>query len=59
MYYFFKTYKPHFACLKCRKVFKKIAIEDYLKQTGRDLVYRELSLVPLEKGYEMLKKNWE
>lgn len=37
--YAFHTYKSHFACLPCRKAFKKIAIEDYVKQKGLERSY--------------------
>jgi uncharacterized FAD-dependent dehydrogenase len=40
--YALKTYKPHFACFDCRKVFKKTPIEDYLKQRGDDFAYWQL-----------------
>jgi len=40
--YAFKTYKSHFACFACRKVFKKTPIEDYLKQRGDDFAYWQL-----------------
>ncbi len=40
--YAYKTYKTHFACFECRKVFKKTPIEDYLKQQGNDFTYWQL-----------------
>ena len=37
--YAFKNYKPHYACFECRKVFRKVTIEDYFKQRGELHMY--------------------
>lgn len=40
--YSFQTYKGHFACFACRKVFKKVPFEDYLEHTGQQTAYDKL-----------------
>src|SRR5438105_472482 len=37
--YAFKHYKSHFVCFSCRKGFKKIRIEDFMRQRGMDQVF--------------------
>ncbi len=44
-----KTYKPHFSCFKCRKVFKKPPIEDFLKYDDLDYIYKKLLKVSFHK----------
>lgn len=35
-------YKPRYACFKCRKAFKQVTIEDFLRGRGQDYTYRML-----------------
>lgn len=40
--YAFNFYKSHFVCFSCRKGFKKIRIEDFMKQRGMDQVFERI-----------------
>lgn len=57
--YGWKIYKPHFACFRCRKVFKKAPIQDYLKQKELlDVYYKLLRAQRDAKGRQAFEEHY-
>ncbi len=38
--YGYQTYKSHFACFRCRKMFKKVALADIIRQNGDEYLWQ-------------------
>lgn len=54
--YVIKNYKPHYACFTCRKVFRKVRIDDYFKQRRQHHVFSHLGRMShLKKRFQELE----